>query len=103
MRKEQYEKAEECLNYFPREDPERKRRQVRLCHAAGRTAEEMLSGLEGNGGFRHSRLYEHMEFAETRAEFVKEMKDNLRKCFQDEESFGFLRDDKTWQELWKTL
>lgn len=40
-----------------------------------------------------------MEFQEPRTEFLDELKQNLLKCFCDEESYGFLKEDKRWQEL----
>ena len=49
--------------------------------------------------FSTNPLYEHMDFKETREEFRKEMKQNLLAAFQDEESFGFLKKDRRWQEL----
>lgn len=61
--------------------------------------EEMLSSVGQIGDFRNSSLYAHMEFKELSEEFLTEMKENLRKCFRDEESYGFLKDDKRWQEL----
>ena len=44
---------------------------------------------------------EHMEFKEVNAEFTAEMKENLLKCFREEESFGFLKNDERWQRLIK--
>ena len=61
--------------------------------------EEMLSGIELMGAFRNAPLYEHMGFKEMSEDFLAEMKENLIKCFCDEESYGFLKDDKRWQEL----
>ncbi|MEG0720732.1 MAG: hypothetical protein RR446_03115 [Lachnospiraceae bacterium] len=40
-----------------------------------------------------------MEFKEVRKEFVAELKASLQKCFQDDEAYGFLKDDKRWQEI----
>lgn len=65
------------------------------------TMKKMLSSVEQIGSFRDSWLYEHMEFQEVKEEFLLEMKENLRKLFQDEESYGFLKNDKRWQELVK--
>ena len=42
-----------------------------------------------------------MGFKEMSEDFLAEMKENLIKCFCDEESYGFLKDDKRWQELVK--
>ena len=61
----------------------------------------MLISVEEIGDFRKSSLYKHMEFKETRKEFVEELKRNLLECFKDEETYGFLKKDKRWQELVK--
>ncbi len=62
---------------------------------------DMLSGVEQIGDFTNTPLYEHMDFKEIREEFIAEIKENLLKCFRDEESFGFLKNDERWQELVK--
>lgn len=69
--------------------------------AAIETMEKMLSSIDEISGFRKSKLYEHLTFKEVRGEFLEEMKNNLRSCFRDEESYGFLKQDKRWQELVK--
>ena len=61
--------------------------------------EEMLSGVEEIESFRNSSLYEHMEFKEIKEEDLEEIKENLRKCFQDEENFGLLKNDSRYQNL----
>ena len=63
--------------------------------------EEMLSCIEQIGDFRKSQFYEHMEFKEIREDYMAEVKENLLKCFCDEESFGFLKNDERWQRLVK--
>ncbi len=63
------------------------------------TMKKMLSSVEQIGSSRDSWLYEHMEFQEVKEEFLLEMKENLRKFFRNEESYGFLKNDKRWQEL----
>ncbi|HIZ22420.1 MAG TPA: transcriptional regulator, partial [Candidatus Blautia faecigallinarum] len=60
---------------------------------------EMLASLDQIGNFRKASLYEHLDFKETSDEFLTELRENLLKCFRDEESFGFLKNDKRWQEL----
>ena len=50
--------------------------------------EKMLSSVEYIGEFRKAPLYEHMDF-----------KENLLKCFQNEENYGFLKEDERWQRL----
>lgn len=61
--------------------------------------EEMISGVEEIESFRNSSLYEHMEFKEIKEEDLEEIKENLRKCFRDEENFGFLKNDSRYQNL----
>lgn len=61
--------------------------------------EKMLSSVEHIGEFRKAPLYEHMEFKETSNEFKTNLKENLLKCFQNEDSYGFLKEDKRWQRL----
>lgn len=61
----------------------------------------MLASTGSMDGFCNSPLYEHMTFKKTGHEFSEEMKNNLRKCFRDEEAYGFLKADKRWQELVK--
>lgn len=63
------------------------------------TVKEILSCVEQIWAFRDSPLYEHMDFKELRADFIAETKENLLKCFREEESFGFLKNDRRWQEL----
>jgi transcriptional regulator with XRE-family HTH domain len=180
VRKEQYEKAEECLSYFSIQNPERKRKQADIYSKTGRikeayktleellfsdygmvsmvfhnlymlamqendlekahmlvekqrklagifdmgayneascklelatvekdedtiieTMEEMLASIGEITDFRKSPLYEHMEFKETREEFLTELRENLLACFRDEETYGFLKENKRWQELVK--
>lgn len=60
---------------------------------------EMLSCVEHIGDFRKSPLYEHMDFKEIGEDFVAEMKESLLKCFRDEESYGFLKNDERWRKL----
>lgn len=58
---------------------------------------EMLDSVGKISEFSRSPLYEHMEFSETRKEFAEKIKDNLLKCFCDEENFGFLKEDARWK------
>ncbi|MCM1327480.1 MAG: helix-turn-helix domain-containing protein [Bacteroidales bacterium] len=60
---------------------------------------DMLAATEQIGSFCESPLYEHMEFKGVREGFKEELKQDLCKSFQDEENFGFLKDDKRWREL----
>lgn len=63
--------------------------------------EEMLSSMEQIGDFRNAPLYEHMDFKELREDFIAEMKENLLKCFRDEETYEFLKNDERWKRLVK--
>lgn len=65
------------------------------------TTEEMLSSIGQIVSFRNAPLYEHMEFKEINEEFLVEIKENLLNCFRDEGTYGFLKNDKRWQELVK--
>ena len=40
-----------------------------------------------------------MKFKTVEREFVEKLKENLIKCFRDEETYGFLQKDKRWIEL----
>lgn len=66
------------------------------------TMKEMLEGYGDLGGFAKSPLYGHMNFKEISGEFYANMKENLLKCFRDEETYGFLKEDGRWQELVST-
>lgn len=180
MRKKEFDKAEEYLQYFSLQNPERKRKQAEIYEAAGRTGEafktweellfamygmisaaltgmyssalknkdmekarflaekqsetakcfemgryheasprlelaamekdkeavinimeEMLSGIEQIDGFCSSRLYEHMDFRKPNPEFISHAKKFLQDSFSDEETFGFLKEDKRWRRLLK--
>lgn len=63
------------------------------------TMEAMLKGIDEITAFRNSDLYEHLNFRETDPSFQKELKTNLLNCFQDEEAYGFLKDDVRWQSI----
>lgn len=63
------------------------------------TMEAMLSNVERLVDFRNAPLYEHMEFKELSEEFLAGVRENLLKCFRDEETYGFLKNDRRWKEL----
>lgn len=65
------------------------------------TMEKMISCIDTICGFCKSPLYAHMSFKSAREEFLTELKNNLLDCFRDEETYGFLKYDKRWQELVK--
>ena len=47
--------------------------------------EKMMDSVEHLADFQKSTLYEHMEFKELQEDFLQEIKENLKTCFQDEE------------------
>lgn len=61
--------------------------------AAIEIMEKMLSGIDTISDCRKSPLYEHITFQGPRAEFLAEFENKLRSSFQDEETFGFLKND----------
>lgn len=63
--------------------------------------QKMLASLEDINHFAKSPLFEHMSFSEPREEFVAQMREDLLKCFRDEETFGFLKGDSRWESLKK--
>jgi transcriptional regulator with XRE-family HTH domain len=63
------------------------------------TMKIMLENLDKITDCRYSPLYEHMEFKELSGEFFEELRQNLLKCFHDEETFDFLKNDKRWEGL----
>ena len=60
---------------------------------------EMLAGIGNMGSYRGSLLYEHMKFKESRKEFAEGVRNNLTERFRDEETFGYMKEDRAWQEL----
>lgn len=60
---------------------------------------EMLENLDSLCSGKKSVLYEHMTFKETVPSFINEMRDNLKKSFADEESFGFLSGNPEWKRM----
>lgn len=62
--------------------------------------QKLLENIDTASGFQDSSLYEHMDFQELRGEFRADMRDTLLKCFRDEETFSYLKDDRRWQELY---
>lgn len=63
------------------------------------TMTEMLSSVDSIYGFTRSSLYEHMTFQERKKEVPFNLKDELIKCFRDEESFGYMKEDERWLKL----
>lgn len=67
--------------------------------AAIETMEKLLASADGLCDYSRSPLYEHMEFKEVSRESLKQIKQTLMECFRDEETYGFMRGDRRWQEL----
>lgn len=63
------------------------------------TMAEMLASADSIYDFTQSSLYEHMTFQEREKGVPFDLKDELIKCFQDEETFGYLKGDERWKEL----
>lgn len=59
-----------------------------------RIMEEMLDGVKEITQFKKSLLYEHMMFKEVSAEFVEDLKQKLVENFKDQETYGFLWEEK---------
>ncbi len=62
-------------------------------------ARQMLSSVHDIVAYCRAPLYEHMTFKEPSDEFGEELRKNLVACFQDEESFGYMRDEERWKQL----
>ena len=60
---------------------------------------EMMENFDSLFSCKESPLYEHMTFKEADPSFAKEVRDNLKKNFADEESFGFLCDNPEWKRM----
>lgn len=67
--------------------------------AALELMEKMLSCVDQIYAFCDSPLYEHMAFRKAGEEALAKMRENLLRCFRDEEMFGFLKEEGRWQEL----
>lgn len=61
--------------------------------------QKMLESIGDITCFMESGLYEHMEFKKSEKNFIEEIKSNLLKCFQDEETYGFLKGDERWEKI----
>ncbi|MCI5945126.1 MAG: helix-turn-helix domain-containing protein [Eubacterium sp.] len=61
--------------------------------------EQMLEHVDDINSFTRSPLYEHMKFKDLDETFLKELKNNLLKCFRDEETYGFLKNEERWERI----
>lgn len=62
-------------------------------------AVQLLKNVDSICGFIKSRLYEHMTFSEPKDGFIEDLKEKLRECFEDKESFGYMEGNEGWEEL----
>lgn len=65
------------------------------------TMETMLANVDKISDFTKSILYEHMDFKEIEEDFIVEIHNNLVTAFQDKETYGYMMENKRWQELVK--
>ncbi|MCH5271539.1 MAG: helix-turn-helix transcriptional regulator [Lachnospiraceae bacterium] len=63
--------------------------------------ERLLEGVEELTAFAKSPLYAHMSLREPGEEFKAKVKQNLLESFRDEETYGFLKENKRYQNLVK--
>lgn len=63
--------------------------------------EKLLDGVEELTAYAKSPLYAHMSFSEPREEFTAKVKQDLLESFRDEETYGFLKENKRYQKLVK--
>lgn len=63
------------------------------------TMETMLASLDDITNFSNSPLYEHMEFKKSNSTFSEQLKQELLNCFQDKETYEFLKDNERWHKL----
>lgn len=63
--------------------------------------EKLLESVDELTAFTKSPLYAHMSFSEPREEFITRVKQNLLESFRDEETYGFLKENKRYRNLIK--
>ena len=63
--------------------------------------EEMLVNLDTIYDFTKSPLYEHMNFKAVDKGFLKEVREDLLKGFQNEQTYNYLKDNQQWKDLVK--
>ena len=60
---------------------------------------EMMDSVETLGSFTRSPLFTHMKFKELPEEYTQKMKKNLKACFCDTETYGYLKENAWWKKL----
>ena len=70
-------------------------------NAAGtyQVVEQLLKGADSLCDFQKSRLFQHMKFSEPNSSFAERLKEKLMDGFKDEETFGYMRGNKEWEEM----
>lgn len=66
-----------------------------------RCAQELLAGVTEVAAFRTAPLYEHMAFKELSDDFCERMQERLEACFQEEDSFGYMKGNEEWENFLK--
>lgn len=61
--------------------------------------EQLLKGVDSLCDFQKSRLFQHMKFSEPNSSFAEGLKEKLLDGFRNEETFGYMRGNKEWEEL----
>lgn len=61
--------------------------------------EKLLQSCHELGRYNDSPLFAHMAFGKVSEEFYTELRKNLLKCFRDEDTCGWLKDNPRWRNL----
>ena len=64
--------------------------------------EQLLNHVESLYDFTKAELYEHMTFRKPDETYVKEVRESLLEGFRDEETFGYMKGCKEWEQLIET-
>lgn len=68
------------------------------CHVV----EQLLNHVESLYDFTKAELYEHVTFRKPDETYVKEVRESLLEGFRDEETFGYMKGCKEWEQLIET-
>lgn len=64
--------------------------------------EQLLKHIESLYDFTNAKLYEHMTFRKPDESYAKEVRESLLEGFRDEETFGYMKSCKEWEQLIET-
>ena len=64
--------------------------------------EQLLNHVESLYDFTKAKLYEHMTFRKPDESYAKEVRESLLEGFRDEETFGYMKGCKEWEQLIET-